>query len=252
MVFWILGKEITNFSKRSTKEKSVCLSMLTEWHPQLWEAASSQVSVLTVSDSWVPQMWKLAPVSAKEVSVIIPAEQGSASWVDTGVALCSVSVYCRMAAKKAMLFFTTYVKQPSELRWKLYFEEKRIQTSLECSKIFWGNAQNKTAVCTKQIILKKTCFSKPDFHVPFLEIMCNNILYYNKCNKFDNYIYILSRYLSLFAGRHGTKNINFFWWRQQIRKNDRIWKHFTCPAILELSLFSSIFLLFLFKMYSVL
>lgn len=92
MVIWILGKVISDFTKRSTKEKSVCLSMVTEWHPQLWEVVIGQVSGPTVSDSWVPQVWKLAPVSAKVVSVTIPSQQGSASWADTGVQLCSVSV----------------------------------------------------------------------------------------------------------------------------------------------------------------
>lgn len=56
MVGWILGKEITNFTKRSVKEKGVCLSVLTELHPQLWQVVINQVSGLTVSDPQVPQM----------------------------------------------------------------------------------------------------------------------------------------------------------------------------------------------------
>lgn len=61
-------------------------------HPQLWEVGVSQVSGLTVSGSWVLHMWKLAKASAKEVSAAVPAEQGSAPWVDTDIRLCNVSV----------------------------------------------------------------------------------------------------------------------------------------------------------------
>lgn len=63
--------------------------------------------------------------------------------------------------------------------------------------------------------------------------------------------YIPSRYLSLFAGRHGWKHSSSFW-RQETGKKDHIWKHFPCPAILELSLFSSTSLLFLIKVYAIL
>lgn len=61
-------------------------------HSQLWEVVVSQVSGLAVSDSWILQMWKPARASAKDISVAVPAEQGSAPWVDAGIGLCNTSV----------------------------------------------------------------------------------------------------------------------------------------------------------------
>lgn len=86
MVVWILGKEITNFTNRSTKKE--CLF-------DHAERMTSSVMGRSNQSSFRADCFRFSgttPVSAKKVSVTIPAEQGSASCVDTGVGLCSVPV----------------------------------------------------------------------------------------------------------------------------------------------------------------
>lgn len=62
------------------------------WHSNYGTPSTMGTNSSQVSDFWILQMWKPAKASAKDVSVAIPAEQGSAPWAGAGVELCNISV----------------------------------------------------------------------------------------------------------------------------------------------------------------